>query len=188
MDTREPTPRGLVSRALIAAALFAVSVVPGWTLGELAEQWTGWALLDWLVTFGWSAGAVYLLAPHGSYRHRDALPALVPLVGWYLTCVLSWRVALLPYRDWEPRGDELWRARWLTGDLIGFWRTDPLTMAVLRRNRAGSRPGRSRPGSRDRAEPWSRPGPSGRPEARARPETQARPESGTNRRPGAPAR
>lgn len=169
-------PRGLVGRALLAAAIFAASVVPGWTLGELTEQWTGWVLLDWLVTCGWSAGAVYLLAPHGSYRHRDALLALVPLVGWYLTCVLSWRVALLPYRDWEPRGDELWRARWLTGDLIGFWRTDPLTVAVLRRNRAGSRPGLGRPEPRDRSQARSRPGPS------------TRPESGTNRRPGAPTR
>ena len=55
---------------------------------------------------------------------------LVPLLGWYLTALMSWRVALLPYRDWEPRGDELWRARWLTGELVGFWRSDPLPAAV----------------------------------------------------------
>jgi hypothetical protein len=80
--------------------------------------------LDWLVTGGWSATAAYLLAPYSSYRRRDAAVALLPVVGWYLTCVLCWRAALLPYRDWEPRADELWRARWLTGDLLGFWRVD----------------------------------------------------------------
>jgi hypothetical protein len=104
-------------------------------MGNLAERWTGWALLDLVVTGAWSAAAVYALAPRGSYRHRDAVAGLVPLVGWYLTCVLSWRVALLPYRDWEPRPDELWRARWLTGDLVGFWRSDPLPAAARPRAR-----------------------------------------------------
>ena len=141
MDSSQTAPRGLVSRSLIAAALFAGSVVPGWTLGELVERWTGWPVLDWLITCGWSAAAVYVLAPRASYRHRDAVLALVPLVGWYLSCVLSWRVALLPYRDWEPRADELWRARWLTGALLGFWRTDPEAPAAVRRDR----PGRTRP-------------------------------------------
>jgi hypothetical protein len=141
MDSSRTTPRGLVSRSLIAAALFAASVVPGWTLGGLVERWTGWPVLDWLITCGWSAAAVYLLAPRASYRHRDAALALVPLVGWYLSCVLSWRVALLPYRDWEPRADELWRARWLTGDLLGFWRADPEPSTADRRDR----PGRTRP-------------------------------------------
>jgi hypothetical protein len=81
-------------------------------------------LLDWLVTCLWTAFAVGVLAPYASYRRRDALLGLVPLAGWYLACVISWRVALLPYRDWEPRPEELWRARWLTGDLIGYWRAD----------------------------------------------------------------
>jgi hypothetical protein len=132
MDSNRAKPRGLVSRSLLAAALFAASVVPGWTLGELAERFTGWAVLDWLLTCGWSGAAVYVLAPRGSYRRRDAVLGLVPLVGWYLTCVLSWRVALLPYRDWEPRADELWRARWLTGDLLGCWRADPPPPPVRR--------------------------------------------------------
>jgi hypothetical protein len=126
------TPRGLVSRSLIAAAIFAAAVIPGWTLGDLAEGWTGWGLLDYVVTCAWSAGAVFVLAPSGSYRRRDALLGLAPLIGWYLACVLAWRVALLPYRDWEPRADELWRARWLSGDLLGFWRSDPLRPPVPR--------------------------------------------------------
>jgi len=106
---------------MLAVGLFAVAVVPGWTLGGLAERWTGSQVFDWLVTLGWSAAGIRVLAPYGSYRRRDAWLGLVPLLGWYLLCVLAWRVALLPYRDWEPRADELWRARWLTGDLMGFW-------------------------------------------------------------------
>ena len=65
-------------------------------------------------------------APYASYRRRDALARhwCRCSAGTCSVCC-AWRVALLPYRDWEPRGDELWRARWLTGDLIGYWRTDP---------------------------------------------------------------
>jgi len=135
MERRTAGPRGLVSRALIAAAVFAGAVVPGWTLGDLAEHWTGWGLLDWLITCGWSGLAVFALGPYGSYRRRDVLLGILPLYGWYVASVLSWRVALLPLRDWEPRTDELWRARWLTGGLIGYWRADSLAPS------AGSRPG-----------------------------------------------
>jgi hypothetical protein len=121
---RGSRPRGLTSRAGIAAALFAVAIVPGWTLGDLAEDSTGWPVLDWLITCGWSGLAVSVGAPYGSYRRQDGFAGAVPLYGWYLAAVLSWRLALLPFRDWEPRRDELWQARWLTGDLIGHWRAD----------------------------------------------------------------
>ena len=139
MDRREVPPRGLVSRSLIAVGVFAAAVVPGWTLGDLVEHWTGWGLLDWLVVSAWSGACVYLLAPPSSYRRRDAWLGLVPLLGWYFSALMAWRVALLPYRDWEPRRDELWRARWLTGDLVGYWRTDPV--ATPPRTRATSRAG-----------------------------------------------
>lgn len=144
-------PRGLVSRSLIAAAVFAGAVLPAWTLGDAAERWTGWPLLDWLITCLLSGAAVYALAPYGSYRRRDAVLGLVPLFGWYVISVLSWRIALLPLRDWEPRRDELWRARWLTGDLIGYWRADPLRPPSPRgpgagpRVRSGSAPRAGRP-------------------------------------------
>ncbi|WP_328461631.1 hypothetical protein OHA21_33075 [Actinoplanes sp. NBC_00393] len=121
---RRPMPRGLVARATIAAALFAVAVVPGWTFGDLAEQRTGRPVLDWLVTCGWSGLAVAAYAPWSSHRRRDGWLGAVPLYGWYLAGILSWRLALLPYRDWEPRPDEQWQARWLTGDLLGYWRAD----------------------------------------------------------------
>jgi hypothetical protein len=130
-------PRGLVGRSLVAAAVFAAAVVPGWTLGDLAERWTGNGFLDWLITCAWCGAAVYVLGPRASYRRRDAWLGLVPLFGWYLVALMSWRVALLPYRDWEPRADELWRARWLTGDLIGYWRCDA-SAPVPRRVRAST--------------------------------------------------
>ncbi|MCA2217232.1 hypothetical protein [Jidongwangia harbinensis] len=142
MDHR-PAPRGLVSRSLLAAGIFAAAVVPGWTLGDLAERWTGSGLLDWLVMSVWSAVAVAVLGPLSSYRRRDAGLGLVPLVGWYLIALMSWRVALLPYRDWEPRSDELWRARWHTGDLVGYWRVDQAPARDRRepRRRAATRAG-----------------------------------------------
>jgi hypothetical protein len=125
MDRRTSRPRGLTARSAVAVGVFAATVVPGWTLGDAVERWTGLGVLDWFVTCAWTALAVSVLGPYASYRHRDAWLGLVPLFGWYLACVISWRVALLPYRDWEPRPDELWRARWLTGNLIGYWRADP---------------------------------------------------------------
>jgi hypothetical protein len=133
---RRAMPRSLVGRSLAAVVLFAVAVVPGWTLGDLVERWTGNGLLDWLTTCAWCGLAVRVLAPWASYRPRDGWLGAVPLYGWYLTCVLCWRVALLPFRDWEPRPDELWRARWLTGDLLGYWRADPAPVAA----RPGTRP------------------------------------------------
>ncbi|HEX8931471.1 MAG TPA: hypothetical protein VGA45_21365 [Actinomycetota bacterium] len=143
MESAAP-PRGLVSRSLIAALLFAAVVVPGWTLGDRTEGWTGSGLLDWVVTSAWTALGVRVLAPWGSYRPRDGWLGLIPLYGWYLTCVLCWRVALLPYRDWEPRPDELWRARWLTGDRLGLWRTDPAPAARTAALRAGTDPATGR--------------------------------------------
>src|SRR5918997_5621534 len=97
---RRALPRGLVGRSSIAALLFAAAVVPGWTLGGLAERVTGSGLLDWVVTGAWCATAVRVLAPWASYRPRDGWLGLVPLYGWYLTCVLCWRGAVLPYRGW----------------------------------------------------------------------------------------
>ncbi|HET6533802.1 MAG TPA: hypothetical protein VFH03_24715 [Actinoplanes sp.] len=137
MDRRAVPPRGLVSRSLVAVAVFAAAVVPGWTLGDLVERWTGNGILDWLITCAWCGAAVSVLGPRASYRRRDAWLGAVPLFGWYLIALMSWRVALLPYRDWEPRTDELWRARWLTGDLIGYWRSDT-TAPAPRRVRAST--------------------------------------------------
>ncbi|HEY7273699.1 MAG TPA: hypothetical protein VH502_13285 [Actinoplanes sp.] len=139
MERTTAKPRGLTSRSVLAVGIFAAAVVPGWTVGDVAARWTGSPALDWLVTLGWSAAAIRVLAPYASYRRRDAWMGLVPLLGWYLLCVLAWRVALVPFRDWEPRGDELWRARWLTGDLIGFWRVDPAPTLTAGRFQSAAR-------------------------------------------------
>src|SRR3954468_11048033 len=107
MVRRASSPRGLVGRSVVAVCVFAAAVLPGWVLGDVVGDWTGWNPLDWLINGAWSALAVYLLAPLSSYRRRDAWLAPVPVLGWYLAALLAWRVALLPYRDWEPRPEEL---------------------------------------------------------------------------------
>jgi hypothetical protein len=140
--SRGSRPRGLVARCALAAGLFALCTAPGWALGDLIERWTGSAPLDWLVTGAGNALALRLLAPWGSYRPRDGWSGLIPVYGWYLTCVLCWRAALLPLRDWEPRADELWRARWLTGDLLGLWRADAAHPVRAARRPAAGRPTR----------------------------------------------
>ena len=128
MTTRESAtaPRGLVVRSLLAAAVFAAAVLPGWLLSDLVEQWTGAVLVGYLVSMGYGSAAIAVLAPWSSYRRRDAAFGLVPLFGFYVICVLAWRVALLPYRDWPPRGDELARSRWLDDPAYaGTWLLSP---------------------------------------------------------------
>jgi hypothetical protein len=49
--------------------------------------------------------------PYISYRKRDCLLLLVPLWGFAYAWQLGWRLALLPYRDWRPREDEMTAAR-----------------------------------------------------------------------------
>ncbi len=127
-------PRGLTSRCLLAAGLFVAAVLPGWILAEYVEDWTARPLLGWIVSGGWTAAAVAVLAPRVSYRRRDAVLGAVPVLGWYVVCVLAWRAALLPLRDWEPRPDETWRARWLPGEEhLGLWRMDGPRVPVRRR-------------------------------------------------------
>jgi hypothetical protein len=171
MSSGEPRPRGVVLRSLIAAGLFLGAVLPGWVMAELVENWTGWTLVGWVLSSVWTACIATALAPRTSLRRRDVAFAAVPVLGWYLVCVLAWRTALLPLRDWEPRPDELWRARWLTGpEYAGLWRADPVRApadagrAAPRRRGTGRHPGASRQESRPAARPVGRDG--GRPAAR----------------------
>ena len=149
--TPEPRPRGMLLRSFVAVGLFFGAVLPGWLFAGLLEAWTGWNTVGWLLSTAWTVGAVLLLAPNSSLRPWQVVTAMVPVLGWYLLCVLAWRVAFLPLRDWEPRPDDLWRARWLTGpEHAGLWRSDAMRTPLARssgirthagtaRNRAASR-------------------------------------------------
>src|SRR3954454_18307381 len=108
MDRRTSRPRGLTARSAVAVGVFAATVVPGRTLGDAVERWTGLGVLDWFVTCAWTALAVSVLGPYASYRHRDAWLGLVPLFGWYLACVISWRGGLLPDPGWGTPPGEVW--------------------------------------------------------------------------------
>jgi len=49
--------------------------------------------------------------PRVSYRKRDVLLLLIPFWGFAYAWQFGWRLALLPYRDWRPRDDEMATAR-----------------------------------------------------------------------------
>lgn len=42
-----------------------------------------------------------------SYRSVDVVFMLIPFYNLYVQCRIAWRLAYLPYRDWEPRADEV---------------------------------------------------------------------------------
>src|SRR3954466_1704409 len=66
-----------------------------------------------LASFAVVLGVVlcWFVAPHVSYRRRDALCALIPFYAFWFVARMGWRLAYLPYRDWLPRDDErpTWR-------------------------------------------------------------------------------
>ena len=99
------TPRPYAARVALAAA-FDIVVIGGPVLLRvlLAEQIgdTFWGYLTILLPVGVAAW----LAPKVSYRRRDALLWLTGFGGVWLTCIIGWRIASLPYRDWSPRDDE----------------------------------------------------------------------------------
>jgi hypothetical protein len=54
--------------------------------------------------------------PRVSYRRRDWLVILaVPIWQWVLAFRVGYRLAFLPYRDWQPRPDEVVHARRIRG-------------------------------------------------------------------------
>ncbi|MBO3744450.1 hypothetical protein J5X84_00120 [Streptosporangiaceae bacterium NEAU-GS5] len=56
--------------------------------------------------------SLLLLSRLASYRRRDCVWFLLLLTlpyGLWLAVVVGWRLALLPYRDWRPRPDEMAR-------------------------------------------------------------------------------
>ncbi|WP_446216557.1 hypothetical protein [Micromonospora sp. IBHARD004] len=110
-------PLGPVPRTLIAALLVLGVTVPALIIRELVGD-------DPLADIGWiavPAAATAWLAPRASYRRRDALLWLVG-PGLYIFAVIAWRLAFLPYRDWNPRPEEASHLRWLRDPQhAGLW-------------------------------------------------------------------
>ncbi|MEU7850190.1 hypothetical protein AB0B74_04595 [Micromonospora parva] len=98
-------------RMLRTVALVVGVVAPSVVLRELVEFRFGSGPLADLSAVAVPMAATAWLAPHASYRRRDALLWLVG-PGIYVFAVIAWRVALAPYRDWRPRPEEKPRMRW----------------------------------------------------------------------------
>ncbi|MER6594598.1 hypothetical protein ABT214_22650 [Micromonospora purpureochromogenes] len=107
---------------LIAALLVGGVVVSSVSIRELIEGAVGSGPRADFGQIAVPMAATAWLAPHGSYRRRDALWWFLPPAGLYIFAVVGWRVAFLPYRDWTPRPDEASRVSWLRDrQRAGLW-------------------------------------------------------------------
>src|SRR6266536_1808665 len=106
-----PRPRPMVLRFVYTVLILVVLVGLPWLAGEVTPR-IGSRLLGW-----WPSPTLVLLvlgalvAGRVSYRWRDGLLLLIPIIGLFYLCQWAWRLSLLPYRDWPPRTDEApyWR-------------------------------------------------------------------------------
>jgi hypothetical protein len=117
---RRNLPRGRLLRVAITLALWLAAVGGGPLIVQLAvvdplllqllsddatlaraQQITTVVLLvGQFAVFAW-------LCPKVSYRWFDCLMLAIPIVGQLLWAPrILWRIAYLPYRDWQPRTDE----------------------------------------------------------------------------------
>jgi hypothetical protein len=89
------------------ALLMVAGVAPFGVLGLVMAQTVTGAALFLVVHLV----AIGVAAPYVSYRRRDAFAMLIPIYNTFLIYRIAWRLAYLPYRDWEPRADEAahWR-------------------------------------------------------------------------------
>ena len=85
----------------LAVYILPTALVPGNPIGSITLH--GLGLLS-IVLF-------IPVLPHMSYRKRDCLLLLVPFWGFAYAWTFGSRAALLPYRDWRPREDEMSAAR-----------------------------------------------------------------------------
>jgi hypothetical protein len=94
-----PTPRPAWLRLLLAAGGLALVWAAVNVLGHTGR--TGLIL---------SAGLLLAIVPgtatRVSYRSVDVVFMLIPFYNLYFQCRIAWRLAYLPYRDWEPRFSE----------------------------------------------------------------------------------
>lgn len=94
-------------RAALLAGVFATAAGAAVAL-LTAVPTAGPGVLVWApVLLALFAVAFALAAPRVSYRSRDVLLLLVPLLNIALACRVAWRVTALPDRPWPPRVDEL---------------------------------------------------------------------------------
>jgi hypothetical protein len=106
-----PQPRTPLQRWIFTVLIMAVLIGLPWAASEATRNLNDEPSAGWpppaLVLF--VAGA--LIARRVSYRWFDAFLLLIPLFGLIYVWRFAWRLAFLPYRDWEPRPDE--PARWV---------------------------------------------------------------------------
>ena len=106
-----PRPRPVLLRLAYTIVIVVVLFGVPWLVGEASRRAIGGAAGHWppptlvLVVLGG------LVASQVSYRWRDGLLLLIPIVGIFYLWLFAWRLALLPYRDWPPRPNEAahWR-------------------------------------------------------------------------------
>jgi hypothetical protein len=106
-----PRPRPVVLRLVYTVLILAVLVGLPWLVGKAGPRFGARVPAWWpsppliLVVLG------ALVASRVSYRWRDGLLLLIPIVGLFYLGRFAWRLSFLPYRDWPPRRQEApyWR-------------------------------------------------------------------------------
>ena len=108
--TRVAMLLGVLVVEAIGAALAYVAMLPAnVTAATGSDYWhkvSTAALLGALIVLGAHLVAFAFLSPLVSYRHRDALLLLVPLVSVVFYFRVVWRLTALPERYWPARPDE----------------------------------------------------------------------------------
>ncbi|MFI7609493.1 hypothetical protein ACIBTV_30875 [Micromonospora sp. NPDC049366] len=101
-------PREGLARGLRAALIWISIGLPAIGVHYLVWEATGGYWLGYLAGSVLPVAVTPWLAPRVSYRRRDAL---ITAIAWpYMTGLIASRLALLPYRDWAPRTDEVRRS------------------------------------------------------------------------------
>jgi hypothetical protein len=94
-----PTPRPAWLRLLLAAGGLALVWAAVNVVGHTGR-------IGLIVSVGLLLAIVPGTATRVSYRSVDVVFMLIPLYNLYFQCRIAWRLAYLPYRDWEPRFSE----------------------------------------------------------------------------------
>lgn len=102
---RPPLVRGLLAGSLVLA------IVGGWLALRhgLVIPLVGDGPLGDVLSLIYPVVTTGALASFVSYRFMDGAAWLLPPLGLALVVRVAWRIALLPYRDWPPRSEEVSR-------------------------------------------------------------------------------